>query len=65
MKTELQSKKRSWLDQLDHIRHFSAKSTEPLKPMKEKDGIHCVGEQYGYIVDWQIDEKKTLNRNQF
>lgn len=57
MKTQLYSKKRSWLDQLDHVRYFTSKGSEPHHPLHEKNGIHCAGEKFNYIVDWQVNEK--------
>ena len=28
------------------------------KPCADKKGIHCTGDKFGYVVDWQISEKK-------
>jgi hypothetical protein len=51
-------KKRDWLDHLDHVRYFTSKGSEPYKPMHEKNGIHCTGDRFNYIVDWQVGEKE-------
>jgi len=56
MKTQLQPKKRSWLDHLDHVRYFTSKGNEPHKPLHEKNGIYCTGDKFNYIVDWQVGE---------
>lgn len=28
------------------------------KPYSDNKGIHCAGDCFGYVVDWQITEKK-------
>lgn len=61
MKTQMQTKPRqkTWMDQLNHIRYLHALDHSTRQPMTDKKGIRCVGEECGFIVDWQVDENKS------
>lgn len=61
MKAQMHPKTRqkSWIDQLNHVRYFQTADHNTRQPMNDKKGIRCVGEECGFIVDWQVDEKKS------
>ncbi|MFV0377453.1 MAG: hypothetical protein ACK5JD_09145 [Mangrovibacterium sp.] len=61
MKTQMQPKTRqkSWIDQLTHVRYFQTVDQTTSQPMNEKRGIRCIGGACGFIVDWQVDDKKS------
>ncbi|RKD91005.1 hypothetical protein [Mangrovibacterium diazotrophicum] len=58
MKTKMQTKKKSWIDQFHHVRYFSANENKLNQLMANHNGIHCEGDKFEYIVDWQVGEKK-------
>jgi|GEM_PF-6311089 len=43
------------------IRYLHFGNTTLYKPYADNKGIHCAGDRFGYIVDWQIPEKKGEN----
>ena len=46
-----------------HYLHFG--NTALYKPYTDNRGIHCAGDRFGYIVDWQIPEKKGENNTAY
>jgi len=59
MRTKMQTKKKSWTEQFHHVRHFSTNENKLNRLMADNDGIHCEGDKFEYIVDWQVSGKKT------
>jgi len=60
MKQKLQTEKNAWIEEFHRIRHFSTDETSQHKPMAGKNGIRCEGNRFDYIVEWQVDKKKSL-----
>ena len=65
MKARINSTKNDYFSRI----HFSyPKYTENLssharhQPCTDKKGIHCTGDEFGYIVAWQISDKKNTVR---
>ncbi len=58
MKTPMLNKERNWLDAFHHVRHFEHHQTEPLQFRNDRKGIRCEGDNFRFIVDWQVDQKK-------
>lgn len=46
------------LKYVHHVEYRKIGDTMTHKPFPNKKGIHCEGDKFGYIVDWQISEKK-------
>jgi len=63
MKKKLQAEKNTWIEKFHHVRHFSTDETTQHKPLADKKGIHCEGNRFDYIVEWQVDEKKSRQVN--
>ena len=58
MRTKMQTKKKSWIEQFHYVRYFSANENKQ-NVMSDHDGIHSEGDKFEYIVDWQVGEKKS------
>lgn len=41
--------------------HYLHHANTTYKPYSDDKGIHCAGDRFGYIVDWEITEKKSDN----
>jgi len=41
--------------------YLRSKKTTVYEPSMDKKGIHCEGERFDYIVDWEISVKKEEN----
>lgn len=57
MKTQDDSIKTSTVN-LHHVHYLRTGNTTMHKPFASQKGIHCVGDKFGYVVDWQVSEKK-------
>ena len=44
---------------LHHIHYLRTGSKKQHKPYADNKGIHCTGDSFGYIVDWQVSEEKA------
>lgn len=60
MKRLIDSLPCSNLDNALSIHYLHIGNTTLHKPYADKKGIHCAGDSFGYIVDWQITEKKKM-----
>jgi hypothetical protein len=45
-------------DHAHSIHYLRIGNTALYKPYTDNKGIHCAGDRFGYIVDWQITEQK-------
>lgn len=59
MKTKMQTKKKSWIEQFHHVRYFSANENKLNQLTGNRDEPHCKADKYEYIVDWQVGDKKS------
>ena len=50
-------------DRVHSVHYLHTGNTSIYKPYADHKGIHCSGDRFGYIVDWQITEKKGENSN--
>lgn len=41
------------------VHYLQTGDTALYKPYADQNGIHCTGDRFGYIVDWQVTERKT------
>ena len=62
MKTQSKTEKKTWIEQFHQVRYLKTNETVPHKPLTDHNGIHCEGDKFGYICDWQVDEKKRHER---
>ena len=58
MKTRIISKNNSRMEDIIHVDYRRTSSNRLYKPCTNKKGLHCEGDQFGYVVDWQITDKK-------
>ena len=58
MKTLISEKKRPRMAKVHHEPFVKSTDSVLYKPCADKKGLHCEGDQFGYVVDWQISEKK-------
>lgn len=49
----------SYRDRVHAMHYLHMGNTTLHKPYADKNGIHCAGDRFGYIVDWQLTEKKS------
>ncbi len=40
------------------IHYLHSGNTSVYKPYSDNKGIHCSGDRFSYVVDWQITEKR-------
>jgi hypothetical protein len=41
-----------------HIPNPRTGSNQLYRPCADKKGLHCEGDQFGYVVDWEITENE-------
>ena len=41
-----------------HIPNSRTDSNRLYRPCADKKGLHCEGDQFGYVVDWEVTEKR-------
>ena len=41
-----------------HIPNRRTGSNRLYRPCADKKGLHCEGDQFGYVVDWEITENR-------
>lgn len=59
MKRQIEPIPTSYRDHMHPIHYLHTGNTRLHKPYADKNGIHCAGDRFGYIVDWEITEKKS------
>jgi hypothetical protein len=59
MKSRIDSTPSSFMNHEHPVHYLHMGSTILHQPYADKKGIHCAGDKFGYIVDWQITEKKS------
>ena len=45
-------------ERLHRVHYLKTDNKRLYKPFTDKKGLHCEGDRFGYVVDWQISEKK-------
>ncbi|MGV8093399.1 MAG: hypothetical protein AB2L24_16185 [Mangrovibacterium sp.] len=58
MKRQINFPPASYPDHAHSVRGLHMGNPSLYKPYADHKGIHCAGEWFGYIVEWQITEKK-------
>lgn len=61
MKPHFERKKKVWIDQFQHVRHFETHEESTRKPLSDQRGIQCKGDRLGYVVEWQVDDKRSTH----
>lgn len=41
-----------------HVHYLHMKTEITHKPSRDNKGIHCTGDKFQYIVDWQIANRR-------
>ncbi|WP_372776834.1 hypothetical protein [Mangrovibacterium sp.] len=44
-----------------HVHYLHMKTDITHKPCRDSNGIHCTGDKFQYIVDWQIANRKKVD----
>ncbi len=58
MKPITSSRRTTYIPNLHHIHYLRTGNSSLHKPSEDNKGLHCTGDRFGYIVDWQVSEKK-------
>ncbi|MEN6453813.1 MAG: hypothetical protein ABFD10_06100 [Prolixibacteraceae bacterium] len=58
MKQQIEPIPASYPAHVHSIHYLRVGNTALYKPYADMKGIHCAGDRFGYIVDWQVTEKK-------
>ena len=58
MKTLISEKNNPHMEKVHRVHYSKTDNNQLYQPCTDKKGIHCEGNQFGYVVDWQITEKK-------
>lgn len=61
MKRQIEPIPTSYPAYIHSIHYLRGGNTSVYKPYADVKGIHCSGDRFGYIVDWQVSEKKGDN----
>lgn len=58
MKVHISETNNPHMEKVHRVHYLKDDSQRLYKPCPDKKGLHCRGERFGYVVDWQISEKK-------
>jgi hypothetical protein len=58
MKRQIDFPAASYPDHAHSVHYLHSGNTSLYKPYADHKGIHCAGDRFGYVVEWQITEKK-------
>ncbi len=51
-------KSNPYMNSVQHVHYLRTGNSIEHRPCTDKKGIHCEGDKFGYVVDWQVSEKK-------
>ncbi len=61
MKSQVQTKKKVWIEKFQHVRYLKTQESTTRKPLADHNGIHCEGDRFGYVVEWQVEEQRPTH----
>ena len=65
MKSIEPTQKKNVSSNLNRVHYLHFGDTSPHRPCPHPNGIHCEGEKFGYIVDWEVPavKKERTHKN--